>query len=284
MIEFAYYNGVLTPYNATCIPLSDRSVFFSDAVYDVVIGYGEKVYQLNAHLDRLLHNAERIGLSPLPTKEELSEGINMLLSEAKGNDWFMLYIQLSGNGERRNHERKEREINTLITVTECNPPEELQEIKAITLQDIRHSICNVKTTNLLPAVLSVEEAKRLGADIAIFHKNGVVTECSSANVSLLVNGTVVTHPLDGEILPGITQNNLLLACRALNIPHTCRTFTISELYEADAVMITSTTKLIKICTMIDTNQLKCSGYDTVAKLFYELKRDLYAETSGNITK
>ena len=51
MKDLAYYNGVYTPYDAACIPLSDRSIFFSDAVYDVIIGSGKKPYQIGrAHV------------------------------------------------------------------------------------------------------------------------------------------------------------------------------------------------------------------------------------------
>ena len=68
MKDLAYYNGVYTPYDAACVSLSDRSIFFSDAVYDVIVGNGKKTYQLDGHIDRLLSNAERIGLACLLQK------------------------------------------------------------------------------------------------------------------------------------------------------------------------------------------------------------------------
>ena len=278
MKDLAYYNGVYTPYDAACVSLSDRSIFFSDAVYDVIVGNGKKTYQLDGHIDRLLSNAERIGLADLPAKSELYEIVENLLSDADAED-FMLYIQLSGSNERRNHARSESEVNLLITVTGCELPRELTEIKAITLPDMRHSFCNLKTTSLLPAILSVEEAHRRGADIAIFHKNQSVTECSYANISILKDGTLITHPLDTDILPGITQENLVFACQKMGIPHISRIFTLDELYKSDAVMITSTTKLIKVCTEIDRTPLKPKDLDTVKALFNELKEDLYGKIS-----
>ena len=276
MKDSAYYNGVYTPYDSACIPLSDRSIFFSDAVYDVIIGYGKTTYQFDEHINRLLSNAERIGLVDLPTKSELYDITENLLSITDANE-FMLYIQLSSNNERRNHTRDEGGVNLLITATECKLPKEPGEIKAITLPDMRHSFCNVKTTCLLPAVLSVEEAHRRGADIAVFHKLQTVTECSYANISLLKDERLITHPLDENILPGITQDNLIIAAHKLGIPHTIRTFTVDEVMEADAVMITSTTKLIKICTQIDGTPLCASHRDTVEELFDVLKLDLYSK-------
>ena len=282
MKDLAYYNGVYTPYDAACIPLSDRSIFFSDAVYDVIIGRGKVPYQFDEHIDRLLSNADRIGLVNTPTKSDLYEIVENLLLDANADD-FLLYVQLSGNNERRNHARDNSEVNLLVTVTECELPRELGTIKAITLPDMRHSFCNLKTTSLLPAILSVEEANRRDANIAIFHKNKNVTECSYANISLMKNGTLITHPLDTDILPGITQENLIGICEKVGIPHVCRNFTLDELYEADAVLITSTTKLIKVCNEINGTPITVKDYDTVKLLFDELKDDLYEKIDKKCT-
>lgn len=273
MNEYAYYNGVFTPYDAAAIPLSDRSIFFSDAVYDVVVGRGKKLYQLDEHLERISVNARMIGLEGMPEKSKIQEAAEELL-ELSEADEFMLYIQLSSDAARRAHAREARPLNLLMTVTECELPRALSEIRAISLPDMRHRFCDVKTTSLLPAVLSVEEAKRRGADIAIFHRESTVTECSYANVSILKDGSLITHPFDKDILPGITQINLESVVRKLGIRNESRAFTLDELRGADAVLISSTTKLIKLCAELDGAPLEVKDRNTVASLFDELKGDL----------
>lgn len=270
MVDYAYYNGVFCPYDAAVIPLSDRAIFFSEAVYDVVLGANGIAYQLDEHLDRLSANARRIGLSDIPTHSEIKEIIDTLIEESAAKD-FLIYLQLSGNGNRRYHARCGDIANLLITVTECKAPDEPGYIKAITLPDNRHGICDIKTTSLLPAVMSIEEAKRYGADIAIFHKDGNVTECSHANVCIVKDGCVVGHPFDRSILPGITQKNLESACDKLGIPYLRREFSTEELFLSDLVMITSTTKLIKVCSEIDGTVLNSSRIDIAERLFGELK-------------
>jgi D-alanine transaminase len=273
MNEYAYYNGVFTPYDAASIPLSDRSIFFGDAVYDVVVGRGKRLYQFDEHIARLFKNARTIGLEVLPEKEMITEAAEELLELAQADE-FMLYIQLSSDAARRKHSRENTPANLLMTVTECELPSRLSEIRAITLPDMRHRFCDIKTTSLLPAVLSVEEARRRGADIAIFHKNGTVTECSYANVSMLKDGKVITHPFDCDILPGITQVNLESAAEKLGIAHESREFTVEELHSADAVMISSTTKLIKVCTELDGVSHGISNRYTVEALFDVLRDDM----------
>lgn len=281
MIDYAYYNGVFSPYDSATIPLSDRAIFFGDAVYDVVLGIDGSAYQLDVHLDRLYENARRIGLTSTPERSAVEEAIDTLLYEAMADN-FLLYVQFSSSERRRTHIRSENSANLLITVTECIVPYEVEFIKAITLPDNRHNFCDIKTICLLPSVLSIEEANRRLADIAIFHKNGSVTECSHANVCILKNGEIIAHPFDSSILPGITQCNLLKACQKAGIPYSLREFSVSELFDADAVMVTSTTKLIKICTEIDGVPLNTSGARVVRVLFDLLRKDIFDKSGRKV--
>ena len=86
-----YYNGVICPFENAAIPLTDRSIFFADAVYDVMIGRGKSVYQFNEHMRRLRGNCERIGLDLAYSDEEIIDIINELAELCPACD-FMLYI------------------------------------------------------------------------------------------------------------------------------------------------------------------------------------------------
>lgn len=277
MIDYAFYNGVFTPYDACCVPISDRSIFFGEAVYDVILGRGGKPYQQEEHLSRLLCNAEKIGLTDIPSRESLAECIEELLSVAEADD-FVLYAQLSSNGKRRSHVRTDGDVNVLLTVTEAQIPEELLLTDAITLPDLRHGYCNVKTTALLPAVLSLTEAERCGAEIAIFEKDGYITECSHANVSIIIGNTLLTHPRDSSVLPGISEDNLIGICKDRGISHETRAFTVNEALNADLVLITSTTKLVRVCRSIGGKALRLGNIGLARGIFGDMRRDFLDKT------
>jgi D-alanine transaminase len=78
-------------------------------------------------------------------------------------------------------------------------------VRAITLLDIRWLRCDLKTVNLLGAVLAREAAAEAGAYEAILLRDGVVTEGAATNVFAVVDGELRTHPLGNLILPGITR-------------------------------------------------------------------------------
>ena len=274
MIDYAFYNGIFTPYDACCVPISDRSIFFGEAVYDVILGRGGRPYQLDEHLDRLLGNSKKIGLLDIPSKEHLKECIEELLS-VSGADDFVLYAQLSGNGRRRCHSRTDTAVNILLTVTDMQLPDRLEYCEAVTLPDLRHRYCNVKTTSLLPAILALSDAEEKGADIAIFEKDGYVTEASHANVSIISKDTLITHPLDESILPGISQMNLVSACKSLGICNDERKFTVQEMMAADLVLITSTTKLVKVCKKINGSELFSEKLDLANVIFNRMRGEIF---------
>ncbi|MBQ8371591.1 MAG: aminotransferase class IV [Clostridia bacterium] len=276
MIDFAYYNGEILPYGELKIPLSDRSIFFGDGVYDVMIGEGRRVYQFSRHIDRLFYSARHIGIERLPERAELCRAV-AILTELAGRGRFLLYVQLSRFCDGRSHlYPADAQTNLLITIREHNPPPSGAPIKLITRPDLRYKLCHLKTLNLLPSVLAANEAARLGADEAVLVRDGTVTECSHSSILILTDGVILTHPLTEAILPGITRANLLAACSALGIPARELAFTVSQLRCADEIFVTSTTTLARRACMIDGKSCGMRDEKTAARLIEYLKNDYIA--------
>jgi D-alanine transaminase len=80
---------------------------------------------------------------------------------------------------------------------------------AVTYPDIRWSRCDLKTVNLLGAVLAKQHAVAAGSLEAVFIRDGVVTEGSHTNVFGVIDGELRTYPRSNYILPGITRDVLL---------------------------------------------------------------------------
>lgn len=267
-----YYNGVICPFENAAIPLTDRSIFFADAVYDVMIGRGKKVYQFDEHMRRLRRNCDRIGIALPYNDEEIADILSELINVSQSRD-FMLYIHVSGSSKKRLHKRESLLGNILITLTEFSIPNQANETKAIFFPDTRYEYCDVKTTNLLPSVLSVTSAAEQNADIAIFHKNGIVTEASYANVFIIKNDILITPPLSNHILAGITRENIIATSQKLGIKCDEAEITTDDVISADAVILSSTTKLMQICTSIDNIHLKCNAKELVERIFNALYSD-----------
>ncbi len=243
MPKAVFYNGRFYESGEPVLPVSDRSLFFGDAVYDAIIGRGGKLFLHEEHFARLSDNAARLNI-PMPySVEELCDISYNVVKKANLPEYF-LYIQLSRCSEERLHAYPDGcSSSLLITVSDFTLKPMEARLKLLSAEDKRYGFCNIKTVNLLPAVLASKSAETLGCDEAVFVRDGFVTECAHSNISILKDGRLITHHDCERILPGIAKKRLLSACRAMNIEVVERPFSLGELKECDEALVTSTTKL-----------------------------------------
>jgi D-alanine transaminase len=249
IMRAVFYNGLFTDFEKLGIPLTDRAVFFGDGVYDVCLGYGGGLYLFNEHIERFYGNIERIGLIPYCEREKLCE-ISKKLIELSGENEYVFYMQASGYSERREHARTDGRSNLLLAVFPAKNPV-CDPIRLRTVADLRGNTCDIKSINLLPAVLASSEGEKLSYDESIYVRKDTVTECAHSSLMIVKSGTVYTHPLTSAILPGITRQRSLEILRKLGVNCVEEPFGIKELYSADEVLVLSTTKFCRRAKEVD---------------------------------
>ena len=267
MSSYAYYNGKFGKKSEITIPLTDRSIYFGDGVYDAAIGKNGMILWEDEHILRLLGNSSRLGIKHCYSPSALSELLHKVIDRSKLKQYF-IYFALSGNCEMRNHSTcTNNGANLLIVIDEHNLEVNQKPIQLITKEDKRYGYCNIKTTNLLPSVLALTEAEAVGCDEVVFIKNGFVTECAKSNISILKYGRMITHPISPSILPGITRSHLIKACEGISMPIEERPFTPEELIDADEIIVSSSSKLCRTANRLDG--IKVGGKDpaSVSKIF-----------------
>ena len=146
-----------------------------------------------------------------------------------------------------------------------------------TLEDKRFYYCNIKTINLLPAVMANQKAVEAGADETIFHRGDRVTECAHSNVHILQDGVFRTAPCDNLILPGIARKNILKICAEQGIPVVEEPFTLAELMDADEVFFSSSSALTCRVKEIDGKSVGMRDEATFAKIRDAYQQKLKAE-------
>jgi D-alanine transaminase len=153
-------------------------------------------------------------------------------------------------------------------------------MRCISLEDTRFLHCNIKTINLIPAVMATQTAVEAGADEAILHRGDIVTECAHSNVSILKNGTIYTHPTNNLILPGIARAHLLREAKKLGLGVVEEPYTITDLMDADEIIITATSALCMRVIELDGKPVGGKDADTVKRLQDALLNDYLEETSA----
>ncbi len=274
-MEFAYYNGNFGKYGDISIPLTDRSIYFGDGVYDAMIGRNGKIYALNEHTERLYRNAKAVGIDLNISENHLHELLGNILRKTCLEEYF-IYIQISRKSKSRTHSYSDDcGYNLLITVKDFRLPPIDKRLSLLAVEDKRHFMCDIKSLNLLGSVLAAQKAEENGYDEAVFHRGETVTECSRSNILAIKDGILYTHPNGQFILPGITRKQILKICENSGICYKEIPFTLSELCSADEVLISSTTKLcLSACEFSGIHYPICEN-SIGTKIIYALRKDYF---------
>lgn len=259
MKELAYYDGMIGTPDEVMVPFNDRVHFFGDGVYDATVGGNHKVYLLQDHLDRFYSSAKALDIKIPMEKQELGELLTELLAKVEGNTHFV-YWQVTRGVASRNHvydDDMKGKLWVTIRPNKLNDPD--IPIKLMTKEDTRFYHCNIKTLNLLPSVTASQDAKRAGVSETVLHRGEIVTECAHSNVSILKDGVFISHPNDNLILRGISKTHMIAACYRLGIQVIERPFTLTELMDADEIIVTSSSNFCLHACEIDG--VKVGGKD-----------------------
>ncbi|WP_313577929.1 aminotransferase class IV [Lacrimispora sp.] len=279
MKELAYYDGRIGAPEELMVPFQDRVHFFGDGVYDATVGGNHKLYLLEDHLDRFYSSAKALDIKIPMDKKELGELLTKLLSMVEGNTHFV-YWQVTRGTAPRDHTYDEAMLGKLWVMIRPNKLKDPDvPIRLITMEDTRFFYCNIKTLNLLPSVLASQEALKAGAMETVLHRGDMVTECAHSNISILKNGTFLSHPNDNLILRGIAKTHMIQACYRLGIQVLERAFTMEELMEADEVIVTSSSNFCLHADVIDGKPV--GGRDPVTlKKIQDAVLEEYLEYTG----
>ena len=281
MKTLGYYNGTVDELDRVSVPMLDRACYFGDGVYDVTYSRNYTVYALDEHIDRFFQSAEMLSIKPTLTKGELRDLICDLVRRLDdGEQW--VYFQLSRGTAPRSHAFPEGDVtsNLWIMLKPAQIKDTYAPMRCITAEDHRFEYCNIKSLNLLPNVLSTQATVAAGVDECILHRGGVVTECAHSNISILKNGTLITHPANEHILAGTGRAHLIAQCRQMEIPVLEQTYTLDDLLDADEVLITSASALcVRVCE-VDGREVGGRAYGTVRMLQNALYRDFLLKTEG----
>lgn len=256
-----YLNGTYLPIHEAKISVLDRGFLFGDGVYEVLPIYSGKLFQYPLHLERLQKGLKAIQFQNTFDCEQLAEIFQGIIECNKENNISGIYLQVTrGASENRNHIIPETYDPTVfvcpIHYHTYSHEEKLEGVKVITYADIRWQRCDIKAITLLPNILAKTAAFEYKSEEAVLIKGGYALEGSSSNVFAVLNNKIITAPANHEILNGITRQVTIKIIKNLRLEFEERKITEQELFTADEIWLTSTTKEIMPVTQVNNKTVK----------------------------
>ena len=288
--NLAFYNGKYDVIESMTVPMSDRVCWFGDGVYEATAVRNGVIYCLDEHIDRFFNSAAFVEINIPYTKDELKELLYDLIKKvdvSNTDNEALLYWQITRGAEvPRNHIYPNCKARLWVTVTPRKIADVYRKIKAISVEDIRFLMCNIKTLCLLPNVIASERANRVGAEECVQYRaeaNGIsnrVTEGAHSNVHCIKDGTLYTAPLDNLILPGIARKNIIRLCNKLDIPVKEEPYSLDFLRSADEVIFSSSSNFCIVATELDGEPIGGKAPELLRKIQDALLEDYLTATSN----
>ena len=247
------------------ISVLDRGFIFGDGVYEVIPVYSRKPFRLAGHLQRLQHSLDGIRLANPHDNGEWAAIINRLIALNEAQDQY-LYLHITRGAAKRDHAFPNPPVKPTVFMmsSPLPPPAALLQsgVSAVTAPDNRWLRCDIKAISLLPNVLLRQMAVDAGCTETIlirpgsnnerlFMSDGFLTEGAASNIFVVKSGKLFAPPKDNLMLPGITYDVILEIAAANNIPHEVRRIAVTEVFAADELLLTSSTKEVLAITQLD---------------------------------
>ena len=255
-----YLNGAFLPIEQACVSVMDRGFLFGDGVYEVIPAYGGRLFRFPHHLQRLQNSLDGIRLGnpcdALQWRDILTELLERNREHADNHNDQSVYLQVTrGSAAKRDHNFPERITPTVFAMSSpiAAPDSDIEAhgVAAVTLDDIRWQMCNIKAITLLPNVLLRQQATEQNSAEALLVKDGLVIEGSASNVFVIKDGRIQTPPNGPLMLPGITRDLVLELAARQDLPCSENDVKVAALRDADEIWITSSTREIVPVTRLD---------------------------------
>ena len=241
MANLAFFNGEYVQYDKLTINASDLSIHRGYSIFDYFVAENGIIIWLEDYLDRFYQSAQRAEMKVPYDREELKKIIFELVrrnNKAKSGVKLILTGGYSTNGYTPSGE-----CNLLIFNLDFPHHEDNLHEKGVSLVMDEYMRPNptIKTTNYFNSVLHRKRMEAIDAvDVLYYHQN-IIYETSRSNIYLIKNGRVITK--EDDVLQGVTRKNVLRVIEQ-NYPLELRDIPVEELWGADEVFITSSTKWI----------------------------------------
>ncbi len=245
-----YVAGQFVASNKAVLPVDDLAILRGFGVCDIMRTFNGKPYLMDAHIQRLINSASKIGLDLPWSKKELTKIVLQTLEKNNLKAEANIRIVITG-GSSTDYFYPQDSPRLIVLITDLNPLPDTwytKGVKVITRHEER-ALPGAKVISYIPAAMAMQEAKKQDAVEAIYmNTKEEVLEGTTSNLFAVFKGVLVT-PFDG-VLNGTTRQAIIsLAEDFCSIEE--KPIKLKTLLTADEMFITGTNKGVVPVVQVD---------------------------------
>jgi branched-chain amino acid aminotransferase len=261
---FAFMNGRFMPFEEATISIATHAFNYGTGCFEGIRGYWnpehEEVYlvKLHHHFRRLLNSCRLFRIDIGRSVEELCEiAVELVRRGGYHEDVYVRPIAYKSSPVIRVGLLNLEDAFCCYTAP-MGDYHDIEHGLSVTVSGWRRNDDNAiparakATGGYLNAALAIADAQDAGFDEAILlTQDGHVSEASSANLFLVMNGRLITPEVSDDILVGITRGALIELAAKLGIRVEERRVDRTELYVADEMFLCGTGVQVAPVTNVD---------------------------------
>ncbi len=257
-------NGELVSADEARVSALDLGFLYGYGLFETMRARSGRIFRLEQHLQRLRDSAEAIHL-PLGGHDLAAACYDTL----RANNLVDARVRLAvsaGPGEGKPDVPANPRPTILVTASPYAPPPDdayhrgYRAICSSVRQNSGSPLSRLKSANYLNNLLARDEARRSGADEALLlNERGMVSEGSTTNVFMAMDGGLVTPEVASGCLPGITRQAVIELAQGLGVDVSYREVQMEELFRADEAFLTNSILGVMPLTEVDGLPIKGPG-------------------------
>ncbi len=198
-------NGKAVEQSDATVDIHDLAILRGYGVFDFLRTYNKVPFHLTDHILRLKKSAKLLGMNYVVPVSEIKSWV---MDALERNDSAECNIRiLVTGGTSPDNLMPSDDLQTIVIVSKLHalPADYYTTGVKITTAHVERFIPGAKSTNYIPGIISLKEAKSQGAIEAIYtDSQGYLLEGTTSNLFAVFGDTLVTPP-ESKILPGITR-------------------------------------------------------------------------------
>jgi len=233
------------------LDIDEPGFLYGGVAYETLRTYDMKLFAPKYHHERLLNTLSYLGLElPLDYstfRRILEEGVQKLGKEAS----IRVVVVPRGRFGAFEYAPDHGELIVYVRELKLEPLSYVKvKVSSVRKIDPLSTPADLKVAGRTDILLA-KRSKGDAYDVIMIGSRGQVCEGTFTNVFLVKKDRLITPSVESGILPGITRLNTLRLCRTLGMTVEERWVELAELYSADELFLTHTSRGIVPVNEID---------------------------------